>query len=377
MIAAVEKTEEQGLSTIPEPSQGKKVPVPQRLARLAARRLPAARGDGLDFPEGSRQAAAMGRRWGSDGAATERQEERFKRMKELGLVNCSLSPLDPDILPAWNFTEAKLKEMIGEKEVSHAFPWNSLSSSQKEFQAAKMAVHAAMVQRMDTEIGRVLDLIRSMGVLENTLVIFVSDNGASAEQIIRGDGHDPSAPVGSSKTYLGIGPGWSSASNTPFRLHKSWNHEGGIATPLIVCWPEGIRAKGELRTVPGHLVDLVPTLLDITGVKVPSKIDGLDVPPFHGKSLYPAFKKDGTVKREYLWWNHEGNRAIRIGNWKLVADHNNPWELYDLSNDRSETHNLAGKFPEKIKEMEIAWTKHAEEFNVLLQQDKPEPQKNR
>jgi len=301
------------------------------------------------------------------------REERFKRMKEMGLIHCSLSPLDPEIIPAWNFPEAKLKQMIGENEVAYAFPWNTLSPGQKEFQAKKMAVHAAMVHRMDMEIGRVLDQIRSMGVLDNTIVIFVSDNGASAEQIIRGDGHDPTAPVGSSKSYLGIGPGWSGAANTPFRLHKSWNHEGGIATPFIVCWPAGIKARGEIRNNPGHLVDLVPTLLDITGGKVPSLVSSLEVPPLPGKSLVPAFKKDGSVKHRYLWWNHEGNRALRIGDWKLVADHNNPWELYDLSRDRSETQNLAGKYPEKVQELEKEWTRHAREFDVLSQQDKPAP----
>jgi len=298
------------------------------------------------------------------------RKERFKRMTELGLISCDLSPLDPDIIPSWNFPEIKLRQMIGDNEVAYALPWDSLTPGQKEFQAMKMAVHAAMVHRMDIEIGRVLDQVRTMGVLDNTIVIFISDNGASAEQIIRGDMHDPAAPVGSSKTYLGIGPGWSGTANTPFRLHKSWNHEGGIATPFIICWPAGIKVQGEIRTNPGHLVDLVPTLLDITGGKVPAGVKGFDMPPLPGKSLVPAFKKDGSVKRRYLWWNHDGNRAIRMGDWKLVADHNQPWELYDLSGDRSETRNLAGKYPEKVKEMEKEWTKHAREFDALSQQDK-------
>jgi arylsulfatase A-like enzyme len=302
--------------------------------------------------------------------------KRFTRMKKLGLINCSLSPLDPGIIPAWNFPEEKLKEMIGENEVAYAVPWNDLTPGQKKFQAAKMAVHAAMVHRMDIEIGRVLDQIRAMGVLDNTIVIFVSDNGASAEQIIRGDGHDRAAPVGSSKTYLGMGPGWSSASNTPFRLHKSWTHEGGIATPFIICWPAGIRARGEIRTNPGHLVDLVPTLLEITGAKRPEKVAGFDVPSLHGKNLVPVFKKDDSVKHDFLWWNHEGNRAIRIGDWKLTADHTNPWELYDLNSDRSETQNLADRYPSKVKKMEKAWTNHARQYDVLLQQDNPVLPKN-
>lgn len=299
------------------------------------------------------------------------RKERYLRMTALGLINCSLSPLDPEIIPSWNFPEAKLRQMIGENVVAYAIPWNSLTPGQKEFQSRKMAVHAAMVDRMDKEIGRVLDQIRSMGVLDNTIVIFLSDNGASAEQIIRGDMHDPAAPVGSSKTYLGIGPGWSSAANTPFRLHKSWNHEGGISTPFIICWPAGIKAQGEIRTNPGHLVDLVPTLLDITGGKIPAKVSGLDVPPLQGKSLVPAFKKDNRVKHNFLWWNHEGNRAIRMGDWKLVADHNHPWELYDIRRDRSETQNLAATYPEKVKEMAEEWTRQAQLINSLSRQDMP------
>lgn len=299
------------------------------------------------------------------------RQERYERMKQMGMINCPLSPLNPETIPSWNFPEAKLKEMIGENEVAYAVPWNSLSPGQKDFQAEKMAVHAAMIHRMDMEIGRVLEQIKSMGVLDNTLIIFISDNGASAEQIIRGDGHDPKAPVGSALTYLGIGPGWSSAANTPLRLHKSWNHEGGISTPFIVCWPAGIKSKGELRHNPGHLIDVVPTLLEITGVEMPDEVEGLKVPPLPGKSLVPAFKKDNTVKHDYLWWNHEGNRAIRVANWKIAADHENPWELYDLSNDRSEIQNLAVKYPEKVKELEQIWFKHAEEFRVLSKQDLP------
>ncbi len=208
-----------------------------------------------------------------------------------------------------------------------------------------------------------------MGVLDNTLIIFVSDNGASAEQIIRGDGHDPTASIGSAMTYLGIGPGWSSAANTPLRLHKSWNHEGGISTPCIVSWPAGIKARGELRDNPGHLIDMLPTLLDITGGKVPAEVAGLPVPPLPGKSLVPVFKKDNSVKHEYLWWNHDGNRAFRVGDWKIADDHTKPWELFDLMTDRSETMNLADKYPDKVKELEQLWIKHAEEFNDLAKQD--------
>ena len=299
------------------------------------------------------------------------RQERYEKMKQMKLVNYPLSPLNPETIPSWNFPEEKLKEMIGENEVAHAVSWSSLTPGQKDFQAKKMAVHAAMIHRMDIEIGRVLDQIKSMGVLDNTLIIFMSDNGASAEQIIRGDGHDPNAPVGSAMTYLGIGPGWSSAANTPLRLHKSWNHEGGIATPLIVCWPAGIKSKGELRQNTGHLVDIVLTILEITGVKMPVEAVGLKVLSLHGKSLLQVFKKDNTVKYDFLWWNHEGNRAIRVGDWKIVADHNFPWELYNMKSDKSETINLAGQFPEKVNEMEKLWFNKASEFYELSKQDVP------
>lgn len=301
------------------------------------------------------------------------RSERLARMKKLGIVDphCDLSPLDPITIPRWNAKEALLRKKIGPDEVGHAVPWNSLTNGQKDFQAAKMSVHAAMVHRMDIEIGRVLDQLKAMGALDNTVVFFLSDNGASAEQIIRGGGHDPSAPIGSEKTFLGMGPGWASAANTPLRLYKSWNHEGGISTPLIVNWPAGIKADRDLRTTPGHLIDIVPTVLDLAGGKQPEKVAGLTVPPLQGKSLVPAFSKDGSITREYFWWNHDGNRAIRMGDWKLVADHKKPWELYDLSKDRSETKNLADRYPPKISVLEKAWMQHSEEFHQLALQDPP------
>ena len=299
------------------------------------------------------------------------REDRLARMKKLGIVNCDLSKLDPVTIPHWNLSETQLKKRIGPDEVGHAVPWDTLTAGQKEFQTAKMSVHAAMIHRMDIEIGRILNQLKAMGSYDNTLIFFMSDNGASAEQIIRGLGEDPKAPIGSAYSYLGMGPGWASAANTPFRLYKSWEHEGGNCTPLIAHWPTGIPAHGELRDNPGHLIDIMPTILDGTGGKLPATVSGLAVPPLPGKSLVPAFAKDNTVAHDYFWWNHDGNRAIRIGDWKLVADHQKPWELFDLAKDRSETKNLAADFPEKVKEMEQAWIKHGEELHALAMQDPP------
>lgn len=298
------------------------------------------------------------------------RSERFARQRELGLINCDLAPRLENSAPRWNPTEAVLHEKVGPGEIGRAVAWNDLTEEQRLFQAEKMAIHAAMVDRMDREIGRVIDQLREMKVLDNTLIMFVSDNGASAEQIIRGDGHDPKAPLGSGRSYLGLGPGWSTMSNSPFRMHKSWVHEGGISSPLIVHWPEGITEKGTLRHTPAHLVDLVPTVLEVTGAKRPETWNGKPVPAPPGASLIPAFAQDVTVPHEYLWWFHEGNRAVRVGDWKIVSwGVEGAWELFDLKADRSETRNLAMQFPEKLSELQKLWEAKLEEFQTLSQED--------
>jgi arylsulfatase len=160
--------------------------------------------------------------------------------------------------------------------------------------------------------------------------------------------------------------------NTPFRRHKTWVHEGGISTPLIVHWPRGIPARGELRHTPGHVIDLVPTILQVAGGKPFETWQGPTVPPAPGKSLVPLFGNDGTVTHDSLWWLHEDNRALRVGDWKIVAAGKDaPWELYDLSTDRSESRNLAGKKPEKVRELSALWTRMTEEFGDLARQDLP------
>jgi arylsulfatase len=230
-----------------------------------------------------------------------------------------------------------------------------------------MSVHAAMVHRMDTEIGRVVAQLRAMNALDNTLILFLSDNGASAEIMIRGDGHDRAAAPGSAGTFLCLGPGWSSAANTPFRRHKVWVHEGGIATSFIAHWPQGIAARGELRHNPAHLIDVAPTILELAGGKWPT-----DAPTPPGKSLAPVFAKDDTVAHDYFWWLHEKNRALRVGDWKIVAAGTDaPWELYNLKTDRSETKNLAAENPGKLKELVALWQQRADEFRALALKDLP------
>jgi arylsulfatase A-like enzyme len=290
--------------------------------------------------------------------------QRWKKMRELGLLDGALSRPETDLGPPYHFPDDL--EILGDGEVNKPLPWKSLTDEQQQFQARKMAIHAAMIHRMDLEIGRVIDQIKAMGEWENTLVLFLSDNGASAEIMVRDDGHDPSQAAGSAGTYLCLGPGWSTVSNTPFRRHKTWTHEGGIATPLLLSWPAGITACGEIRTTPGHVIDVVPTLLELAGAKVASA-----APLAPGKSLVSTFAGDQVDRDEAIWWFHDGHKAIRAGNWKAVAPVGEPWELYDLANDRAESLDLAIPRADQLAELVLQWEKKLAEFTELAGADLP------
>ncbi|MBN1418430.1 MAG: arylsulfatase [Planctomycetes bacterium] len=262
------------------------------------------------------------------------RERRWLRMRAMGLVDCGLSARDPA-----------------------ARAWRDLSAAERDAWEVRMAIHAAMIERMDREIGRVIDRIRAMGALDDTVIFFVSDNGASAERILRGDGHDPTAPPGSWRSYLCIETAWANLANAPFRRHKIWVHEGGISSPWIVHWPAGIRAHGELRRDVCHLIDLAPTILDLAGAPPADARQGMPGPPMHGRSIAPAFARDGALARDALCWFHSGNRAIRAGDWKLVAEGaKGPWELYDLAADRCESNDLAARAPDRVKDLADRWT---------------------
>lgn len=303
------------------------------------------------------------------------REARFKRQKEMGITKTALSALERDLGPPYAFPDAI--EKLGPGEVTRPLPWSELTEEQRRFQATKMAIHAAMVDRMDQEIGRIIGQIKAMGRFENTVIFFASDNGASAEIMVRNGGHDPKAPPGSEATYLCLGPGFSSACNTPHRRHKTWVHEGGTSTPLIVHWPAGIKAKGELRSTPGHVIDIVPTVLELAGIEKPKEWKGEPIPEAPGKSLVPALKEDVAISRESIWWLHEGHRAVRVGDLKLVAAEGDPWELYDLKTDRAEQNNLAAKMPEKVKELEKVWQAQTDEFTELVKKTLPKQPKGK
>lgn len=295
------------------------------------------------------------------------RSERYERQKRMGLVTCALSQREPEVAPHWNLTADKLHEQISSNEVARAVAWSELTDSEKRFQATKMAIHAAMVDRMDREIGRVLEQLKSMGVLENTVIFFASDNGASAEFLNRGDRHDAAAEAGSGASFLCLGPGWATACNTPFRLHKSFVHEGGISTPLIVHWPKGIATKGELRHAIGHMIDIVPTVLELTEAKPENRWRDVEPPELPGRSLVRALAVDAPVPRDFLYFHHENNHALRIGDWKLVSrrPNTNDYALYNLATDRSEQQNLAEQEKARVASMSQRWQEIENQFRAL------------
>ncbi len=296
------------------------------------------------------------------------RDRRMVRIDSLLGLPAKLSPLEPGITPPNNYAAAV--RQLGPGEVAAEVAWKSLTPVQREFQTTKMEIHAAMVDRMDQNIGRLVDHLRDAGQLDNTLFLFLSDNGASAELMIRGGGHDPDAAVGSDETYLCLGPAWGSLANAPFRRHKHWTHEGGISTPLIAHWPAGLgeATRGTLRRQISHVIDLTPTVLQLAGSDWDPHGEIPDAPPRPGISLLPAIQDDAPIDRDHLWWLHSDHRAIRRGNYKLVAAKGDRWELYNLSVDRSETNDLADGRPDLVNELSKLWQLEAEKMTRQVSQ---------
>lgn len=278
---------------------------------------------------------------------------REENRKELGFRPDPVAPFEPGRFASWNLSQEELMREIDSSEVALAVPWSTLTEDQREFQSVKMSIHAAMITRMDREIGRYLQKLEELGYLQNTLIFFCSDNGASTEMMNRADKHTPGADPGSANSYLCLGPGWSTASNTPFRLHKTWVHEGGIATPLVVHWPAGIGPGGTFRHMPSHIIDIAPTLLELAGAER-AALDGRAKAP--GISLVPYLKEDKTSGRPPLFFHHEKKNAIRDGIWKAVTiKPGGTWELYDLSTDKGETLDLSAVKREKLEDLVSKW----------------------
>jgi arylsulfatase len=287
----------------------------------------------------------------------ENRDQRLKRMKELGIVPED-TPLSPRS-PYWNY---------GETETGVNPAWDSLPADRRADLARRMAIYAAMIDRMDQNIGRILDDLRQQRELENTLIVFLSDNGACAEWDPYGfDGKSSNNNVlhqgndlenmGSEGTYHSAGSGWANASNTPWRLNKHYNHEGGIRSPCIIHWPAGKVGSGKIEDQPSHIIDLMPTFADAAKAQYQGKL------PLPGISLLPLIQ-EGTRQERTLFFEHEGNRAVHAGKWKLVALRDEPWELYDVSADRVELKNLAQQKPAMVENLSAQWDQWAKENHV-------------
>jgi arylsulfatase A-like enzyme len=297
------------------------------------------------------------------------RQARYEKAKRLGLLD-----------PRWPISQT-------------AMDWGGVED--KLWEARGMEVYAAMIDSMDQGVGRIIAELKRQGQFDNTLIFFLQDNGGCAELMGRAatqrnpyktrpekaayapmnkdDQQYNSAPQqtrdgravimgqgampGPDDTYIAYGKGWANVSNTPFREYKHWTHEGGISTPLIAHWPDGIPRpqRGKLAKAPGHLIDLMATAVDLSGAKYPSEINGQKIHPMEGVSLRPVLTGRPLKRAQPIFWEHEGNRAVRAGKWKLVAKENQPWELYDMEADRTEMNNLAAKYPDKAQELSAQW----------------------
>ncbi len=309
---------------------------------------------------------------------------RLEKMKQLGLLD-----------PRWQATP-------------QAGDWSKVEN--KAWEARCMEVFAAMLDCMDQGIGRLVEALKKNGQYDNTLILYLQDNGGCAEGMGRNGPHQPRAdaptlPVlakdylqpdmipkqtrdgypmrqgkgvmpGGADTYIGYGQNWANVSNTPFREYKHWQHEGGISTPLIAHWPKGMKTIGQagketgrLIHTPGHLIDIMATCVDLSGGLYPKEYNGHAIQPMEGVSLKPLLVSPSeslpvALSQRPLFWEHEGNRAIRLGDWKLVSKHPGGWELYDMTADRTERHDLAAQQPERVKEMAAQWQAWAKRVGV-------------
>ena len=239
--------------------------------------------------------------------------------------------------------------------------WADRTEEQRDEMDLRMAIYAAQMDRMDQGVGRLLTAIKDAGADENTLVIFLSDNGGCHEGIERGK---PEAPLGTRDSYSSYRRAWAQVSNTPFRLYKHWTHEGGIATPLVARWPAKIQPQEGFKTGIGHVIDILPTCLEAAGAKYPTEIGTRKITPAEGRSLLPLLTKAEDLPERTVYWEHEGNRAVREGRWKLVSEFPNAWELYDLQADRNEQRNLAGEMADKVRELSDKYDKWAAKCEV-------------
>ena len=257
---------------------------------------------------------------------------------------------------------------------------NWVDVKHKDWEDYRMAVYAAQINRMDAGVGRIMAKLRELGIEQDTLVMFLSDNGGCAE-LLREEGikarewtttrdgrpvkfgNIPDLMPGGPMTYQSYDLPWANASNTPFRLYKHWVHEGGIATPLIIHWPKVVTAGGINHELI-HVIDIMATCLDAAGIEYPKEYNGRRVQPLEGESLLPALRGEKWQRERPILWEHEGNRAVRDGRWKLVSKYPGGWELYDMVEDRTELNDLAEKNKPQVEKMEAMYDEWAERCDV-------------
>ena len=287
------------------------------------------------------------------------REERYARQVKLGIIDPAVTKLST--------ADAK----TGPYRYDYEIPaWEDLDKETRQREEARMEVYAAMVDRMDQGIGRVLAALAKSGQAENTLVILISDNGGCASLPEEGrmaeyKAFNRAIPIGEKAGYEFVGPAWGWAQNTPFRKCKGWTYEGGICTPMIVRWPGRVPA-GAISAEVGHVLDFMPTFLELGGISYETAASGRAVVPIEGHSILPALLGGAAGPRgEMICWALMGSRAVRDGRWKLVwGASDRRWELYDLSDDRAETHNLAASQPERVAALAAIWSQWAQRTEV-------------
>ena len=267
--------------------------------------------------------------------------ERYRRQIAMGVIDAGwpLSPREADS-PAWDLLPVAARDRF-----DHL-----------------MAVYAAMIEAIDTSVGTLVKGLQARGALDDTLILFLSDNGGNAES--GPDGRIEGDPPGGPNSNLYLGMNWAALTTTPFRRFKHFTHEGGIATPFIAHWPRGIRGRNRLDHRPGHLVDLMATIVDVTGARYPREFKGKTIQPMEGVSLRPAFTGGRITRTQPIFWEHEGNRAVRSGKWKLVSRYPDGWELYDMTADRVEHNELARRHPDVVRKLASDWEAWAQRANV-------------
>lgn len=309
------------------------------------------------FPEDIAKYEGRYRRGGWNAVRTSRHEN----LKAMGILDprWDISPRDEQA-PSW-------------PEVKH-----------KDWEDLRMSVYAAQVDRMDQGVGKIMEKLRELGIEDNTLVIFLSDNGGCAEFLAEDTnkpepswyniptrdgrpthiGNTPGIKPGPDDTFMSYDLPWANASNTPFRLYKHWVHEGGIATPLIINWPAQIH-QSRITNTPCNVLDIMATCLDAGGAKYPQEYGGRKITPLEGETFRPLLRGENWRREQPLFWEHEGNRAVRHGIWKLVRKYPGNWELYNMDEDRTELHDRAGSEKVRVKELARMYEEWAARCGVL------------